>query len=174
MKYQEKAKQFAYQAHKGQFRRDGVTPYITHPMAVAEILRKQGINDDAILSAALLHDVVEDCSITLDEIMQNFGPRITRLVDGMTQRKSEESDESYRRRIIANDDEVRMIKLADVLHNMLTTTNIPDEKNRAKTFRSMHESWTDYKGFAYDVNRELAERIQQAYEQARMAVCPAA
>ncbi len=174
MKYQEKAKQFAYQAHKGQFRRDGVTPYITHPMAVAGILRNQGINDDEILSAALLHDVVEDCGITLDQIMNNFGPRITRLVDGMTHRKSEESDEDYRRRIIANDDEVRIIKLADVLHNMLTTASIPEEKNREKTFRSMHESWSDYKTFAYDLNMELAERIQQAYDEARMAVSTAA
>ncbi len=173
MKYQEKAKQFAYQAHKGQFRKDGATPYFTHPIAVAEILRKQGINDDAILSAALLHDVVEDCNITLKQIMESFGPNITKLVDGMTQKKGKESKKNYRQRIINNSNEVRIIKLADVLHNMLETANIPDEKKRSKTFKSMQNSWNDYKTFAYELNKNLAEQIEQAYKKAT-TVCTAA
>lgn len=170
MNYQEKAKQFAHQAHQGQFRKDGATPYIKHPIAVAEILRKYGINDDAILSAALLHDVVEDCNVSLEQIMDNFGSNITRLVDGMTQRKSKESKKNYRKRIVNNTNDVKIIKLADVLHNMLTTPNIPDVNKRVKTFKSMKASWNEYKSFAYSLSRELAEQIEHAYKKAELCV----
>ena len=166
MKYQEKAKQFAYQAHKGQFRRDGVTPYITHPMAVAEILRKQGINDDAIISAALLHDVVEDSPIRLKEIEKNFGKEIASLVDGVTNiskiKKDKETfdSENIIKMLMASTSDVRviLIKLADRLHNMRTLQYLNEER-RKKIAKSTIEIYAPiaYRLGLYSVKGELED-----------------
>src|SRR5206468_12563853 len=74
--------QLARAAHDGQVRRSG-DPYIQHPLAVATILAELGL-DDITISAALLHDAVEDTGVTLDELTSRFGPEIARIVDGVT------------------------------------------------------------------------------------------
>ncbi|MBI4918664.1 HD domain-containing protein [archaeon] len=164
MKYEEKAKQFAYKAHEGQLRKDGVTPYIEHPKAVVGILKNAGIADDTILSAAWLHDVVEDCNVSLSTVRAEFSGEIAELVDGMTQREHEgETDDEYRQRIARNNNQVKMVKLADVLHNMRTTSTARAEK-RMKIYNSMSSAWNVYKGFAYEVCPELARLIDEAFK----------
>jgi GTP pyrophosphokinase len=115
----------AEQMHRGQTRKSG-DPYITHPLAVAQILADLGM-DTITLVAALLHDTVEDTSYTLQALENDFGPEVTLLVDGVTKfdkvfyGEAAEA-ETIRKMIIAAGRDVRVliIKLADRLHNMRT------------------------------------------------------
>jgi (p)ppGpp synthase/HD superfamily hydrolase len=112
---EKKARQFATKAHEGQLRKDGITPYIAHPEAVVALLRDEvGIADDSILSAAWLHDVVEDCDATVEELEREFNPSISRYVSALTKG---ESREDYLDRFRRADYGVQIIKLADVVHN---------------------------------------------------------
>lgn len=119
--------EFAAEAHKTQFRKSGV-PYITHCVAVACILTDMGM-DAASVCAGLLHDVVEDTDITVEEISARFGPDIALMVDGVTKlsklecrSKAERQVESFRKMFLAMAKDIRviLIKLADRLHNMRT------------------------------------------------------
>ena len=111
--------------HRGQMRKSG-DPYITHPLAVAQICAELGM-DTTTLVAALLHDTVEDTSYTLEALKGDFGPEVTHLVDGVTKfdkafyGKAAEA-ETVRKMIVAAGKDVRVlvIKLADRLHNMRT------------------------------------------------------
>jgi guanosine-3',5'-bis(diphosphate) 3'-pyrophosphohydrolase len=111
--------------HRGQTRKSG-DPYITHPLAVAQICAELGM-DTTTLVAALLHDTVEDTSYTLEALHGDFGPEVTHLVDGVTKfdkafyGKTAEA-ETIRKMIVAAGKDVRVlvIKLADRLHNMRT------------------------------------------------------
>jgi len=109
-----KAQKFATQAHKGQFRKDGKTPYIKHPEAVVNLLKQIGINNQDILSAAWLHDVIEDTSITLEQIQKEFNSNITRIVAALTR---DVNRKKYNERIKNADFSIKIIKLADIIHN---------------------------------------------------------
>ena len=131
----DKAFKIAYDAHKGMRRRSG-EPYIMHPLSVARIVTEDiGLGVKSIVSA-LLHDVVEDTDITLEDIEHNFGPKITSLIDGLT--KTGELFDSnstlqavnFRKMLLTLSDDVRviLIKLADRLHNMRTLGSMPRDK----------------------------------------------
>ena len=123
--------------HEGQSRQSG-DPYITHPIAVAEILA--GLHLDAgTIKAALLHDVVEDTPGTLDEIKERFGDDVALLVDGVSKldklrfdSAAEAQAESFRKMLLAMVQDLRVIlvKLADRTHNMRTLDALPVEKQR--------------------------------------------
>jgi guanosine-3',5'-bis(diphosphate) 3'-pyrophosphohydrolase len=111
--------------HRGQTRKSG-DPYITHPLAVAQICAELGM-DTTTLVAALLHDTVEDTSYTLEALQGDFGPEVTHLVDGVTKFDkafygTSAEAETIRKMIVAAGKDVRVlvIKLADRLHNMRT------------------------------------------------------
>ena len=115
----------AARMHEGQFRKSG-DPYITHPLAVAQILADLGM-DTTTLVAALLHDTVEDTSYTLEELRSDFGNEVALLVDGVTKfEKAFYGDDAevhtIRKMIVAADADIRVliVKLADRLHNMRT------------------------------------------------------
>ncbi len=129
-------------AHYGQSRNSG-EPYVTHCIAVAEILA--GIGLDAItVAAGLLHDVVEDTGVTLQDIENEFGPKIAELVDGVTKLKQlpagvegihgDKEMEYLRKMFLAmgSDFRVILIKLADRLHNMRTLDHMPPHKQAQK------------------------------------------
>ncbi|MBW3556704.1 MAG: bifunctional (p)ppGpp synthetase/guanosine-3',5'-bis(diphosphate) 3'-pyrophosphohydrolase [Actinobacteria bacterium] len=131
------AYEVAERAHVDVVRQSG-EPYISHPLAVALILAEIGL-DDITLAAALLHDVVEDTGITLDDVSRDFGPLVASIVDGVTklERISFESKEaqqaaSMRKMLLAmaNDPRVIYIKLADRLHNMRTIAAMPASKQQ--------------------------------------------
>ncbi|MEU9704156.1 HD domain-containing protein [Streptomyces sp. NPDC047981] len=123
----------AESSHRGQFRKSG-EPYITHPLAVTLILAELGA-ETTTLTAALLHDTVEDTEVTLDQVREQFGDEVAYLVDGVT--KVEKIDygaaaepETFRKMLVATGNDVRVmsIKLADRLHNMRTLGVMRPEK----------------------------------------------
>jgi GTP pyrophosphokinase len=133
----ERAYQVAERAHEGQTRKSG-EPYITHPLAVAQILADLGIGAKTI-AAALLHDTVEDTDYSLDELRRDFGDEIAMLVDGVTKLdKVKYGDsaqaETVRKMIVAMSKDIRVliVKLADRLHNARTWGFVESESARRK------------------------------------------
>ncbi len=132
----------AQSAHSGQRRASGEA-YIHHSLAVARILADLRLDRDSII-AAILHDVVEDTPITLDDIRREFGDTVARLVDGVTKmdwvqvdlrdksKKERAHAENLRKMLLAMAEDVRvvLIKLADRLHNMRTLASLPPEKQK--------------------------------------------
>ena len=138
----ERAYTAAERAHEGQLRRSG-EPYITHPVAVAQILADLGIGPKTV-AAALLHDTVEDTEYTLDELRADFGDEIGMLVDGVTKLdKVKYGDstqaETVRKMIVAMSKDIRVliIKLADRLHNARTWGFVPAETAARKATETL-------------------------------------
>ena len=133
----EQAFEFSDAAHSGQMRQSG-DPYISHPVAVAEIVAHWQLDAQAVI-AALLHDVMEDTEVSKDEISRRFGKPVAELVDGVSkldhlefQTQAEAQAESFRKMILAmaRDVRVMLIKLADRLHNMRTLDAVSPEQRR--------------------------------------------
>ncbi len=127
----------ARDAHAGQLRSSG-DPYITHPVAVARILADYHFDPQSIM-AALLHDVIEDCGITKDELAEKFGVQVAELVEGVSKltqikfrTRAEAQAENFRKMMMAMVQDIRviLIKLADRLHNMRTLGSLKPEKRR--------------------------------------------
>ena len=131
------AYEFGAAAHKGQTRKSG-EPYITHPVAVAQELAEMHLDSEAIC-AAILHDVVEDTSASLDEIRDKFGEDVALIVDGVSKldqiqfrSRAEAQAESFRKMMLAMISDIRVIlvKLSDRLHNMQTLGAMPAQKTK--------------------------------------------
>ena len=132
----------AKQAHEGQFRKTG-EPYIIHPLAVKKILEEWGMDEDTVI-AGVLHDTVEDTSLTLDDIRKEFGESVAFLVDGVTKLSTARTGmrdidtylpatkDNFLRLMIALGDDIRVliIKLADRLHNIRTLSALPPDKQK--------------------------------------------
>jgi guanosine-3',5'-bis(diphosphate) 3'-pyrophosphohydrolase len=131
------AYEFASLAHEGQRRYSG-EPYITHPVAVADILAGLHLDYQSI-AAALMHDVIEDTPTAKEQIEVQFGPEIASIVDGVSKldqlsfdTRAEAQVESFRKMMLAMVEDIRVIllKLADRLHNMRTLGSLPPDKQR--------------------------------------------
>ena len=156
---------FADEMHLGQMRLSG-EPYISHPLAVAEICADWKLDDDAIM-AALLHDVMEDKGVTREELIERFGPAVAGMVDGLSklekmefQNYVEAQGENFRKMLLAMASDVRviLIKLADRLHNMRTLDAVRLDKRK----RISHETLEVYVPIAHrlginEIYRELQE-----------------
>ena len=132
-----KAFQFSDASHLGQYRHSG-EPYITHPVAVAELCASWRLDAPSIM-AALLHDVIEDTGVSKANLVEKFGSKVAELVEGLTkldklefQSHAEAQAESFRKMFMAMARDVRVIlvKLADRTHNMRTLDAVPMEKRR--------------------------------------------
>jgi GTP pyrophosphokinase len=133
----ERAFRVAERAHEGQLRLSG-EPYITHPLAVAALLADLHLDTDA-LAAALLHDVVEDTLVESDQIREEFGATVEKLVAGVTKlgriklhSQAQVQAENIRKMLISMAEDLRvvLIKLADRMHNMRTIAALPEERQR--------------------------------------------
>jgi GTP pyrophosphokinase len=140
----DRAVEYARNKHKDQKRKDG-SPYVIHPLAVAEIVSEMGLDTDAILGA-LLHDCIEDTDSTFDEIALLFGETVAELVDGVTKltradfsTKEEAQMENLRKMFMAMSKDIRvvLIKIADRLHNMRTMQYQTPEKQVKKCRETM-------------------------------------
>jgi len=134
----ERAYYLSEKAHSNQFRSSG-EKYFTHPLAVAEYLVHMKLDSSTIITA-LLHDVVEDSDITLDEISKEFGSEISKLVDGVTKLSKLElkfgfaQAENFRKLLLASSDDIRvlLVKLADRLHNIRTIDGIKSYEKKSR------------------------------------------
>ena len=161
----QKAYVFAAAAHAGQTRLSG-EPYLSHPLAVADTLADMGF-DEPTVAAGLLHDTVEDTSVTIDDIAENFGDEVADIVDGVTkiskivfENKEEAQAENIRKMILAMSHDMRviMVKLADRLHNMRTL----DFQKAYKQKRIAQETMDIYAPLAnrlglYNIMRDLED-----------------
>ncbi len=148
------AYRWADELHLGQFRNNG-EPYITHPIAVTALCADWRLDAQA-LSAALLHDALEDCGISKDDVLLRFGSAIANLVDGLTKlerlpvmTREENQAESFRKMLLAMATDIRviLIKLADRTHNMRTLGDAPASK------------WRRIAGETQDIYAPIAHRL---------------
>lgn len=140
----ERAYRLAETSHRDQKRLSGA-PYISHPVAVACVLVELGMDSESV-AAGLLHDVVEDTPITLDQLRKEFGAEIANLTDGVTKlgripysSREIQQAENLRKMLIAMSEDIRVIiiKLADRLHNMRTIEFMSPQKQRDKALENM-------------------------------------
>lgn len=133
---------FATWHHRHQVRKDGRTPYIAHPMRVMTILGLEfGMTDPEVLAAAVLHDTIEDTNADCDDIIEHFGERVASMVATMTKDKrlaDEPREDEYLEGLVAAPIEVKLIKLADVIDNLIDSKFLPLEK-REKPQRKARE-----------------------------------
>ena len=141
-----KAYNFALSAHKNQRRDEGI-PYISHPIAVANILTELKL-DSATITTGLLHDTVEDTKATYNTVKKEFGKEVADLVDGVTkisalEEKAVENSkaENFRKLILATSKDIRvlLVKLADRLHNMRTIHYLKDENKKIRKAKETME-----------------------------------
>ena len=131
---------FAARAHHGQFRKDGKTPYSSHVFRVCLILRHVfGLDDPAMLTAALLHDTIEDTTTDFDDVLEHYGPDVAGWVACLTKDKRLQDDQresSYRAALAAAPWQVKACKLADLFDNLLDSRHLPAERRRHTIERS--------------------------------------
>lgn len=162
-----KAYNYAYDAHKGVRRKGGQKePYITHPIQVALIVAHEiGLGTRSIISA-LLHDVVEDTEITIDDIKYYFDETTARIVDGLTKitnvynAEQNSQAETFKKMLLSipQDSRVAFIKLADRLHNMRTMEDMPDGSRQIKAGENLFVYVPiAYKLGLYDIKTELED-----------------
>ena len=134
----------ANKAHSGQFRKSG-EPYIHHPLSVALILADLNLDYFCIV-AAVLHDCIEDTSVTKKDVQAQFGDQVAHIVEGVSKltsleftSSSQKQAQNFQKLILAmsKDMRVMVIKLADRLHNMRTLDSMSDEKKNTKSKRNL-------------------------------------
>lgn len=125
-----RAAAFAANKHRRQRRKDAdASPYINHPLALADILVNEGgVTDPHVIAAALLHDTVEDTETTLDELQREFGAEIAAIVAEVTDDKSLPKEERKRLQVVkagSKSDAAKLVKLADKISNLRDIANVP-------------------------------------------------
>jgi (p)ppGpp synthase/HD superfamily hydrolase len=125
---------FAARAHCHQLRKDGQTPYASHPFRVCLIVRQVfGIDDPKVLTAALLHDTIEDTTTDFDDLAEQFSPEVARWAADLSKDKrlpDDEREHAYLQRLAAAEWPVKLCKLADVFDNLVDSAHFPPEKRR--------------------------------------------
>lgn len=129
----EKAETIARKAHEGQFRRDGVTPYITHPERVVQRLRAQGVTDEVTLAVGWLHDVIEDTDYDWHALFEQGVPSSVLLVLDFITKVFGEDYDSYLKDVQENRI-ARTVKIADILDNL---SDAPTEKQIVKYAKAL-------------------------------------
>ena len=173
-----KAYLYAVSAHSGQFRSSG-DPYVTHPVAVAEILAKFKMDEDC-LTAAMLHDVIEDSGIPKSFLKKEFNSNVAELVDGVSKldkislnSKKEEQAENFQKMVLAMSQDIRVIvlKLADRLHNMRTLEFLSEERQKRIALETleiyapiahrlgMHQIYRELEDIAFHILNPLRSKV---------------
>jgi guanosine-3',5'-bis(diphosphate) 3'-pyrophosphohydrolase len=168
------AAHYAAKKHAGQKRKDDVTPYINHPLEVAELLANAGrVTDEDVLVAALLHDVVEDTPTAPEEIASIFGPAVSGYVEELTDDKSLPKEERKRLQIEhapSLSKGAKQLKLADKISNMRDLTNAPP-KDWSYDRKVEYFEWTKrvFEGLR-GANKELEDLFLREHEEGEKKV----
>lgn len=165
---------FANAAHAGQVRKDAAkSPYINHPIAVAQLLNQAGVDDQEILMAALLHDVIEDCGIKIEEIENKFGPNVALMVGEVSDDKSlkdYDRREAQVKKAAIMSYGAKLIKVADKIANLRDVVyNPPVGWDKAKKLNHMSYAYRVI-GAAQIENEWLLDRYWEIKKEAEMAV----
>jgi guanosine-3',5'-bis(diphosphate) 3'-pyrophosphohydrolase len=160
---------FANRAHRHQLRKDGRTPYASHPVRVALIANQIfGVTDRDVLTAALLHDTIEDTTTDGDDIFEEFGPDVLRWVAALTKDKrlpDEERERRYVEALVAGGWQVHLCKLADICDNLIDSSHVPEEKRKRTLERSrfylsaLEPHVTEKTRAAFDTVRKLLDSM---------------
>jgi guanosine-3',5'-bis(diphosphate) 3'-pyrophosphohydrolase len=159
-----RAASFSARAHRGQTRKDKLTPYAAHPARVAMTLASlAGVTDAEVLAAAFLHDTLEDTTTDYDDLAERFGERVARLVAALTKdgRLPEaEREEAYHAQLARAEPEARLIKLADVHDNLLDARESGDARRLEKTRGKARAALDLCSDDTLDATRALAGRVR--------------
>lgn len=130
---------FAARAHRGQSRKDGITPYVSHVFRVTLIVRQVfGVDDPNVLAAAVLHDTLEDTATDYDDLSERFGPEVANWAASLSKDMrlpENRREEAYRSVLARAPWQVRVIKLADMLDNLWDSGQLPPEKRKTTLAR---------------------------------------
>lgn len=141
MRRWQSAVSFAARKHRHQLRKDGETPYVAHPIRVMMVIRDVfGIDDEDVLAAAALHDVIEDTDTDFDEVEEHFGAEVARLVSVMSKDmrlRWDVREPAYRKALAEADWKAIAIKLADVYDNLCDSTPELVDRARRKAERAL-------------------------------------
>lgn len=158
---------FAARAHRGQMRKDGATPYASHVFRVCLVVRHVfGIDDSAVLTAAVLHDTVEDTTTDYDDLRERFGADVAGWVAALSKDKrlpEVEREAAYGAGLGRAPWQVKVCKLADVFDNVLDAATMPPER-RAKTFANARR-------YLEALKHDLPEEARRAWEIVARLVC---
>ena len=156
---------FAARAHQGHFRKDGETPYISHPLRVATILSSIfGVTDVETLTAAVLHDTIEDTKTDHDDLSQHFGLRVADYVAALSKDKrlpEERREREYHDALAAAPAAVQLCKLADVYDNLLDSLGM-DEAARRKKIEKAREAVERFTPTLGDEWRHVLAAVREA------------
>lgn len=164
------AAKFAAAKHRNQKRKDEKTPYINHPLEVAEMLaRVAHVTDPSVLAAALLHDTIEDTATSVDEIRTAFGDRVLSLVQECTDDKSLQKSERKRLQVINaphKSDDAKLIKIADKISNIRDIVELPPA-NWSWERKSDYLDWAQQvfeglRGVSYELDQLFESAMQNA------------
>jgi guanosine-3',5'-bis(diphosphate) 3'-pyrophosphohydrolase len=151
---------FATRAHKGQLRKDERTPYASHVFRVCLIVRHVfGIDDPSVLTAAVLHDTVEDTTTDFDELKDEFSEKVASWVADLSKDKrlpEAEREKAYEARLAQAPWQVKVCKLADVFDNLMDSIHMPAEK-KARSIRNAHR-------YLAALKSNLPEEAQRPWE----------
>ena len=155
---------YAAECHADQRRKDSrKTPYINHPIGVARILADHGVEDEDVLCAAVLHDVIEDTDGTYEEISQLFGKRVAGIVAEVTDDRTLTKEERKRRQVetvAKKSPSAKLVKLADKMYNVL---DIPPEWSKER--RDEYVNWArEVVGQIHGVNERLEKTVHSVFE----------
>lgn len=131
---------FASRAHRHHLRKDRDTPYVSHVFRVCMVVRQVfGVDDPSVLTAALLHDTIEDTTTDFDDLAEQFGPEISSWVSALTKDKrlpDEERERAYEDTLRRSCWQVKVCKLADIFDNLIDSSNLGADQRRRTISRS--------------------------------------
>jgi guanosine-3',5'-bis(diphosphate) 3'-pyrophosphohydrolase len=155
---------FAARAHQGQLRKDGRTPYVSHVFRVSLIVRQVfGVDDFSVLTAAVLHDTIEDTTTDFDDLEKQFGQEIASWVSALSKDKrlpEAEREKAYENQLAQSPWQVKICKLADIYDNLTDAINMPEEK-RGRTVRNAQRYLAALKPNLPEVARRPWEIVSQ-------------
>lgn len=155
---EEKARETALRIHKGQYRKDGVTPYDTHLEKVVFYLKMVGVEDEPALCAGWLHDGEEEGGLTRDYIAREFNEEVAELVAVLTR---DVDREAYKQRLLKSGVKAKLVKLADTIHNCESLyEGLPEETIRHK----VEDSLSFYIPMADEICPKFAELLREYIE----------